>query len=141
MSANVWVAPASSANLNLSILSPVETSRGKHFAWAMNAKHIHNYAKIRVGDIVLFGNSRTGYKWFAEVTEKPTDVDIEWPYPSPSGEPWSNVFFVNETTELATPVTCADIRSIRDTSCLPRAQYMLTNSQASNMLELMASHM
>ena len=136
MNANIWIAPATTKNLNTSIINKISTPTGLKHAWAMNEKHIHKFANLNVGDIVLFGNASLGYKWFATVTEKPTDIaGIEWPYASPSGAPWSNVFYVDEPAEINSALTPANIRNILNVGATPMSQYKLDPSASVAVLD------
>jgi hypothetical protein len=136
MNANVWIAPASTKNLNTSIINKIVTPTGPKHAWAMNERHVRKFAKLAVGDIVLFGNASLGYRWFATVTEKPMDVaGIEWPYQSPSGAPWSNVFYVDEPQEIAVALTPENIRNILNVGATQMSQYALEPPAAVTVLE------
>jgi len=139
MAQNMWLAPASTANLQKSILQTVNTPAGPKHAWAMNARHVNNYATLAAGDLVLFGNAELGYKWVAEVTEKPENITgIEWPYNSPSGAPWSNVFYVDQVTELTKALTPKDIRDTIG-AAMANTQYKLKPLAAEKMAKTIAS--
>ena len=102
----------------------------------MNQKHIHKFANLKVGDIVLFGNATLGYKWVATVTEKPADITgIEWPYPSPSGAPWTNVFYVDEPEEIKIALKPDNLRDILNVGATQMSQYKLEPSAAAKVLE------
>jgi len=136
MNANIWIAPANPKNLNASIINKITTPTGLQHAWAMNQKHIHKFANLKVGDIVLFGNATLGYKWVATVTEKPADITgIEWPYPSPSGAPWTNVFYVDEPEEIKIALKPDNLRDILNVGATQMSQYKLEPSAAAKVLE------
>ena len=133
---NVWIAPGQPKNIDLSILKKINTPAGKQYAWAMNAKHIHKFAQLEIGDIVVFGHNTTGYKWVAEVTDKPTDIaGIDWPYKSPSGAPWSNVFYIDKPTEITVPLTPADLRNMLNVRSYGQTQQMLKAGPAAIVCE------
>jgi len=98
----IWLCPATSVNLQKSILRQHNGS----YIWAFNAKREKSWNSLRIGDICIFGNldSRDGigYRYLSYVTNKLIldEVDDQWPFKSPSGTAWKYAFTVTFPVEI-----------------------------------------
>jgi hypothetical protein len=96
---NVYVCPGSKENLNRTIINPAQFSfmyESGHL-WALNNRRKPTFESLKVGDRCIFGNADMGWGYVASVKSKieiPENTD-EWTFKSPSGKPWTKVFYLN----------------------------------------------
>lgn len=76
-SKNLWIAPTQGDNEDKGLakfvtLSPENSfgSFGKHKVWGFNAADVYKWHELQIGDLVLFGNKRSGFKRLGTVTFK-----------------------------------------------------------------------
>jgi len=116
---NIWIAPASSENMNYSIYNKYkfqyDSEYKEEYMWAFNKTRIKSWNELKVGDVVIFGsNNKKGEGWTRKAIVKSkfefkNDND-SWPFKSPSGTPWTYAFTLEKPVVIKiTPSQMKDI--------------------------------
>ncbi len=106
-SAQVWLCPASSKNMKVSIRNRFRFDNGDHeYSWAFSRRFRKKWVSMEVGSLCVFGNKKDGFTKAAYVVRK-IDLDgVEnWPFRSPSGLPWSWGFYLSEPFDIDIPAS------------------------------------
>lgn len=101
-SRQVWLCPTTSKNMKVSILNRFKFENGDiEYAWAFSQSFQRKWESLEIGALCIFGNSKDGFIKAAYVSKKAILNDIEnWPFRSPSGNPWTWGFYLTEPFDI-----------------------------------------
>ena len=98
----VWLCPADKKNMKISVENRFEFTNGDiEYAWALSHSFFSKWVKLEVGALCIFGNTKNGFTKASYVKKKVNLEGIEnWPFRSPSGQPWSWGFYLTEPFDI-----------------------------------------
>lgn len=98
----VWLCPADKKNMKISIENRFEFTNGDNeYAWALSRSFHSKWVKLEVGALCIFGNTKYGFTKASYVKRKVNLEAIEnWPFRSPSGQPWTWGFYLTEPFDI-----------------------------------------
>jgi|694.fasta_scaffold17100_6 hypothetical protein len=101
-SKQIWLCPASKKNMIISIENRFEFTNGDNeYAWALSQSFRSKWLKLEIGALCIFGNTKNGFSKAAYVKRKVNLETIEnWPFRSPSGQPWTWGFYLTEPFDI-----------------------------------------